>query len=597
MSRAPVPSPSGNAAPAVNERYSVAIVGAGPTGLTLANLLGLEGVRALVIERNATTVQEPRAVSIDDESLRTMQAAGLVEMVLPAIVPGYGSDYLSQNGRCFVSVRPTEAPYGYPRRNAFRQPVLERRLREGLARFASVGALFGHALESFSQHDHGVSLRVRRPDGRPVEVRCDYLVGCDGADSTVRRGLDVALEGSSPSERWLIVDLENSEVDSPHTIVFCDPARPAIALPGPDRTRRFEFKLHPTERDEDLLAPRAIERLLATHGADPRSTITRTVVYRFHARVAARWAAGRVVLAGDAAHLTPPFAGQGMNSGIRDAHNLAWKLAAIVQGVVGPGILDTYEAERRRHVWEMIRLALRMGRVMAPRNRLTAWAVQSGFRLLGLCPPARDYIAEMRYKPTPRFASGFLVPDGRSARRTLVGRLLPQPRVVASDNRTVRLDTVLGNRFALLVWTARPEAVFAAADQPIWERLGAKRIAVVPPGIDREALPGIETVRDTDGGVAAALARYPDHVLLLRPDHYVAACIPPGELARGAEAVAALVGRTSEGLRGGSRAAPPAHRGLSRDRAISRSPTGPAPAAANRRSGTPGSACGPAGSR
>jgi len=597
VSRAPVPSPSGNAAPAVNERYSVAIVGAGPTGLTLANLLGLEGVRALVIERNATTVQEPRAVSIDDESLRTMQAAGLVEMVLPAIVPGYGSDYLSQNGRCFVSVRPTEAPYGYPRRNAFRQPVLERRLREGLARFASVGALFGHALESFSQHDHGVSLRVRRPDGRPVEVRCDYLVGCDGADSTVRRGLDVALEGSSPSERWLIVDLENSEVDSPHTIVFCDPARPAIALPGPDRTRRFEFKLHPTERDEDLLAPRAIERLLATHGADPRSTITRTVVYRFHARVAARWAAGRVVLAGDAAHLTPPFAGQGMNSGIRDAHNLAWKLAAIVQGVVGPGILDTYEAERRRHVWEMIRLALRMGRVMAPRNRLTAWAVQGGFRLLGLCPPARDYIAEMRYKPTPRFASGFLVPDGRSARRTLVGRLLPQPRVVASDNRTVRLDTVLGNRFALLVWTARPEAVFAAADQPIWERLGAKRIAVVPPGIDREALPGIETVRDTDGGVAAALARYPDHVLLLRPDHYVAACIPPGELARGAEAVAALVGRTSEGLRGGSRAAPPAHRGLSRDRAISRSPTGPAPAAANRRSGTPGSACGPAGSR
>ena len=597
MSPAPVPSPSGNAAPAANERYSVAIVGAGPTGLTLANLLGLEGVRALVIERNATTVQEPRAVSIDDESLRTMQAAGLVEMVLPAIVPGYGSDYLSQNGRCFVSVRPTEAPYGYPRRNAFRQPVLERRLREGLARFASVGALFGHALESFSQHDHGVSLRVRRPDGRPVEVRCDYLVGCDGADSTVRRGLDVALEGSSPSERWLIVDLENSEVDSPHTIVFCDPARPAIALPGPDRTRRFEFKLHPTERDEDLLAPRAIERLLATHGADPRSTITRTVVYRFHARVAARWAAGRVVLAGDAAHLTPPFAGQGMNSGIRDAHNLAWKLAAIVQGVVGPGILDTYEAERRRHVWEMIRLALRMGRVMAPRNRLTAWAVQGGFRLLGLCPPARDYIAEMRYKPTPRFASGFLVPDGRSARRTLVGRLLPQPRVVASDNRTVRLDTVLGNRFALLVWTARPEAVFAAADQPIWERLGAKRIAVVPPGIDREALPGIETVRDTDGGVAAALARYPDHVLLLRPDHYVAACIPPGELARGAEAVAALVGRTSEGLRGGSRAAPPAHRGLSRDRAISRSPTGPAPAAANRRSGTPGSACGPAGSR
>ncbi len=529
------------------KRYTIAIVGAGPTGLTLANLLGLEGLRVLVIERNPTTVQEPRAVSIDDESLRTMQAAGLVSEVLSAIVPGYGSHYLSADGRCFVKVQPTETPYGYPRRNAFRQPVLERQLREGLARFASVDMLFGVTLESFTQHDHGVSLTAQGPDGRPLEFECDYLVGCDGANSAVRRTLDIALVGSSFSERWLIVDLENSEVDSPHTVVFCDPARPSIALPGPNRTRRFEFKLHPNERDEDLLAPQVIARLLGTHGADPRSTIKRTVVYRFHARVAARWAAGRVLLAGDAAHLTPPFAGQGMNSGIRDAHNLAWKLAAIPREQVGPGILDTYEAERRRHAWEMIQLALRMGRVMAPRTRLSAWAVQSGFRFLGLCPPARDYIAEMRYKPKPRFASGFLVPDGRSARETLVGRLLPQPWVVTSDNRAVLLDTALGNRFVLLAWTARPGAIFAAASQPVWDRLGAKRIAILPAGIECEALPGIDIVRDRDGGLAAALGRYPDHALLLRPDHYVAACIPAGRIAHGAEVVGALVGRTTEG--------------------------------------------------
>jgi len=525
---------------------TVAIVGAGPTGLTLGNLLGAEGVRGFVIERNQATVQEPRAVSIDDESLRTIQAAGLVEAVLSEIVPGYGSHYLSRNGRCFVKVQPTETPYGYPRRNAFRQPILERQLREGLARWPSVETLFGHTLESFTQNDSGVSLTVRDPAGRPLELECDYLVGCDGANSTTRRILDVALEGSSFSERWLIVDLENSEVDSPHTLVFCDPVRPCIALPGPHRTRRFEFKLHPQERDEELLAPGVIDQLLSTHGADPRSTIKRNVVYRFHARVAASWTVGRVLLAGDAAHLTPPFAGQGMNSGVRDAHNLAWKLAAIARGQVGPGILDTYEAERRPHVWEMIQLALRMGRVMAPRYRLSAWAVQSGFRLLGLCPPVRDYIAQMRYKPKPRFAAGFLVPDGRGARQTLVGRLLPQPWVVTSDNRTVLLDTVLGNRFVLLAWTAAPGPVFATANQPIWDHLEAKRIAVLPAGSVCGALPGIDTVRDRDGALAAALAPYPDHCLLVRPDHYVAACIRTGDTEHGAEAVRVLVDRTAE---------------------------------------------------
>ncbi len=447
-------------------------------------------------------------------------------------------------GRCFVKVQPTETPYGYPRRNAFRQPILERQLRDGLGRFSSVDTLFGYTLGAFTQNARGVYLRVRGPDGRARELECDYLVGCDGANSTVRGVLGIALEGLSFSERWLIVDLENSAVDSPHTRVFCDPARPCIALPGPNRTRRFEFRLHPNERDEDLLAPQVIDRLLSTHGADPQSTITRKVVYRFHARVAARWSVGRVLLAGDAAHLTPPFAGQGMNSGIRDAHNLAWKLVAITRGQVGLGILDTYEAERRGHVWEMIQLALRMGRVMAPRNRLSAWAVQSGFRLLGLCPPARDYIAEMKYKPKPRFASGFVVPDGRSVRQTLVGRLLPQPLVVTSDNRMVLLDTVLGNRFVLLAWTARPGAVLAAANQPIWERLEAKRVAALPVGAACEARPGNDVVVDANGGLAAALARYPEHVLLLRPDHYVAACIPGGEIGHAAEAVSALVDRT-----------------------------------------------------
>ena len=522
------------------------IVGAGPTGLTLANLLGTEGVRTLLVERNSTTVDEPRAVSIDDEALRTMQAAGLVEEVLSTVVPGYGYRYLSPSGRCFASVDPAQAPHGYPRRSAFQQQVLERVLRAGLARFSNVETRFEHTLEAFHQNDHAVTVRVRGPDGRRLEVECDYLVGCDGANSTVRRLLGIPLEGSSFSERWLIVDLERSGAESRHTLVFCDPARPGIALPGPNRTRRFEFKLYPREREEDLLRPCAVQRLLTRHGADPQSVVRRTVVYRFHARVAAPWTVDRALLAGDAAHLSPPFAGQGMNSGIRDAHNLAWKLAAVLRGRIGAGLLDTYEAERRPHVWEMIRLALRMGRIMAPRSRLEAGAVELTVRLVGLYPPARDYLAEMRWRPAPRFSSGFLVSDGRASRRTLVGRLLPQPWVVLGDGRAVRLDTVIGNRFALLAWTARPGDLRALAAHPVWNDLGAKCVAVLPPGSGGEPPSGFEAVRDRDGVIAAVLSAYPDHVLLLRPDHYVAACVPVAELMAGAESVRALVARTCE---------------------------------------------------
>lgn len=530
-------------APNVAVRPDVIVAGAGPTGLTLANLLALDGVRVLVLERNRATVQEPRAVSIDDEALRTMQAAGLVDDVLPTIVPGYGYRYLNPAGRLFASVAPAATPYGYPRRSAFRQPVLERLLRDGLARFPDADIWFDHILEGFRQDERGIAVHVHGPDGRLFEVEAKYLVGCDGAASTVRQTLGIALEGSSFSERWLIVDLESSDASSPHTLVFCDPKRPGIALPGPDRTRRFEFKLQPHERDDEMLSPGVIAELLRTHGASPRSATRRTVVYRFHARVAARWADRRVLLAGDAAHLSPPFAGQGMNSGIRDAHNLAWKLAAVVRGQLGPGVLDTYETERRPHMWEMIQLALRMGRVMAPPNRLAAWGLEHGVRLLTLYPPARDYVMEMRWRPAPRFTAGFLIPDGRHAQETLVGRLFPQPHVTAADGRTVLLDAVLGNRFTLLAYTTRPGAVFAGVSHPIWDRLGVGRVAVLPPDHTWPQTARIKAALDSCGGVRAAFARYPDHVLLLRPDHYVAACIPIHNWVRTVEALETRISR------------------------------------------------------
>ena len=503
--------------------YPVCIIGAGPTGLTTANLLGRAGVRTLVIERNPTTVQQPRAVSIDDEALRTMQAAGLAEAVIPRIALDYGSHYLSAAGRCFAKVEPTTREFGYPRRNAFRQPELEATLRDGLRRFSHVEAVFEHEVEDLEQDERGVRLRVRKPDGAIIEVACDILAACDGGRSAVRHKLGIEMVGSTYNERWLIIDLEGTRDRYRQTRVYCDPRQPGINLPGPDGTRRFEFMLRADETEDAVLDPANIRRLLERHGPDADATIRRAQVYAFHARTAERWSDGRIHLLGDAAHLTPPFAGQGMNSGLRDAANFAWKAAAVATGALGPALLDSYESERRPHAWALIEMAVMLGRVMMPRSPTRAWLTQTGFRVLGLSQRAQDYITQMKYKPKPRFAAGFLVPDGRGPRRTLIGRLFPQPRVETADGEAILLDEVLGDGFCLLAFAAGPEAAFADIDRSALAALGIATLCVTPRRWNiGDGDSGGTTVRDIDGA-AAAFDGYEDDLLLLRPDRYVAA--------------------------------------------------------------------------
>ncbi len=480
----------------------ILIVGGGPCGLTLANLLGSQGAAALLVERNASTVREPRAVSIDDESLRTMQAIGLSGVVLPTVVPGYGSDYLTPAGRCFLSVEPTGRPFGFPRRNAFRQPQLEAMLQTGMERFPTIRSEFGWTLEAFDQDGTGVTAHLSSKEG-PRRVRCDYLVGCDGAGSTVRRQLGLRLEGKTFAERWLIVDLENSPAERRNTVVFCDSARPCIALPGPDLTRRFEFKLHPGESEVDILRSDVVDHLLSSHGAHAGSVLVRKVVYTFHARVAPRWSTGRVFLAGDAAHLTPPFAGQGMNSGLRDCSNLAWKLKSVTAGLLAAAVLDTYEKERRDHVWQMIQLALRMGRIMSPTSRLHGFLVQTAFLAIGLWPAAKRFFGEMKYKPKPKFDSGFMESDGFKARETMVGRMLMQPHVPKADGAQVLLDELLGGGFALIGVAVTAEALRQAMHEPAIARLAPVCVALDQP--------------------PAEFDRYRGRMLLVRPDRYVAA--------------------------------------------------------------------------
>ncbi|KAB2759870.1 bifunctional 3-(3-hydroxy-phenyl)propionate/3-hydroxycinnamic acid hydroxylase [Brucella anthropi] len=527
----------------------IVIVGAGPTGLTLANLLGGMGVSVALIERNLTTVQEPRAVSIDDESMRAIQAAGLADVVEKIVARGYGSRYLSPEHDLFLTVEPTSRDYGFDKRNAFQQPELEALMRDGLARHGSVTQLFGWEMQSFDQTEQAVSLEIVDASGAQRSVTARYMVASDGGRSPTRGKLGIPLTGSTFAERWLIVDLVRTENRFRHTEVYCDPARPCISLPGPDNIRRYEFMLHAGEDEKVATDETFVRGMLARVGPDRDCEFRRVRVYTFHARLAERWREGRIFLAGDAAHLTPPFAGQGMNSGLRDAHNLAWKLAEAVRGNVSSDLLDSYETERKPHAWEMIELALRMGRIMMPENATKALLTRIAFRALGLYPPARDYFAQMRYKPKPRFRQGLLWPDGLGEKATMVGRLIPQPLVDDTARNRVLLDRVLPDRPVILVFDEFPDRVLFPDAARALEAAGAAVVGLTPEWMN--PIDGVFPVYRDAGRLFSGpqMRAYLGHALLLRRDRYVASAVPVDQSGELVARIVAL-GATAAGLPG-----------------------------------------------
>jgi len=512
--------------PVTELETGILIVGAGPTGLTLANLLGKGGTRTVLVERNPGTVDEPRAVSIDDESMRTMQAAGLDAGVEAIVARGYGSRYLGPHGDCFALVDPVSKTFGFDKRNAFQQPELEQVLLDGLARFDDVSCCLGHELVGFTQSANKVHAEIRRDDGTMVQVTADYMVACDGGRSGIRKSLGIELVGSTFTERWLIVDMSATSNRFRHTEVSCNPRRPNISLPGPDGIRRYEFLLR-AEEDENLATSEEFVRdLLRDAGPDGDAPIRRKRVYIFHARVAERWRENRVFLAGDAAHLSPPFAGQGMNSGLRDAHNLSWKLSAAVRGAVSEDFLDSYEVERKPHALAMIQLALTLGRIMMPTSVLQGALVRGAFRVLGIVPRVRDYFAQMRFKPPPRFEAGLIWPDAGDGGKSMVGRLLPQPVVEMSDRSRQLLDAVLPEGPVVLVFSEYPDRLLDTALADRFAAAGASVVGLTPEWMNpvSDEFPIVRDVSRyfSDPPLSGCL----DRAILLRPDRYVAAIRP-----------------------------------------------------------------------
>ncbi|WP_275630277.1 bifunctional 3-(3-hydroxy-phenyl)propionate/3-hydroxycinnamic acid hydroxylase [Pseudomonas sp. 273] len=511
----------------------VVVLGAGPVGLAIANYLGQVGVQVLQLEKLDQLIDYPRAIGIDDESLRTVQAIGLVDEVLPHTTPWHAMRFLTPGGRCFADIQPMTDEFGWSRRNAFIQPQVDAVLHRGLARFANVKTLFSRDLVEFQQDEEGVSLRLNAPEGRVETVRARYLVACDGGNSLVRRALGVSFEGKTAPNQWIVIDVANDPLGTPNVYLCCDPVRPYVSAALPHGVRRFEFMVMPGETEAELGKPENLRQLLAKVLPDPdRVELIRKRVYTHNARLAGQFRVKRVLLAGDAAHIMPVWQGQGYNSGMRDASNLAWKLALVVEGLAGEALLDTYEQERRDHAKAMIDLSVLAGHVLAPPRRWQG-ALRDGISwLLNYLPPVKRYFLEMRFKPMPRYAKGALVAE-QGGKASPVGRMFIQPKVRTEAGDTVLLDDVIGSNFAIIAWGSDPLWGLSSAQVEAWRALGTRFIQVLPE-VQLKAgckVPeGVIRVGDSSGRLKEWFGRYPASIVLLRPDRFVAGVAIPQTL-------------------------------------------------------------------
>jgi 3-(3-hydroxy-phenyl)propionate hydroxylase len=470
--------------------YEVAVVGLGPAGATLANLLGLSGVRTVVIEREDAILPLPRAVSFDDEAMRIFQTMGLAEAILPLTVISQGTRFVDREGRLLLdwSRPPVRTPQGWHAAYRFHQPELEEVLRQGLRHRDAVELRPGTEAVAADITDQGVRLELR--DTRTAardSLTARYVVGCDGARSVLRRWIAEPMEDLGFHERWLVVDAILTRPCpelGDHTVQHCDPERPSTYVRGTGDRRRWEISLKPGDDLEALSRPDGAWTLLSRWITPEDAVLERSAIYTFHSTIARCWRRGPLLIAGDAAHQTPPFLGQGMCAGIRDAANLAWKLAAVLRGEASERLLDSYGTERAPHVRGFIEEAVRIGGLI---NATAMEAVVPGEVLRGGGEAARFVLSKPVLGPGPR--AGWT----RHA-----GRLAPQPRL---QDGTM-LDDRVGYRFALVARADFAEAAPCAA-------------------MDALAARGAVLVADGGPGVAAMLQEFGVAALLLRPDRHV----------------------------------------------------------------------------
>ncbi len=428
--------------------FDVVIVGFGPAGAVAACWLGQAGIRTLVVEKNRTIWEIPRAMALDHEILRIFQNIGVVEKVLPHTAPFGASEHYGAEGQLIrsIGVIPPPYPHGYFPNMVFTQPPVERILRERVAEHASVTVNLGVELVALSHREDSVLLTTRDEDRRISEVKARYVIACDGASSTIRQLENISLDDLGFDEPWLVVDLIVKDASLAKLPIvssqYCEPARPYTYIVGPGNHRRWEIMLNPGEDPRQMEREENIWKLLSRWLDSRDAKLWRSGSYRFHALVACKWRAGSVFLAGDAAHQQPPFIGQGMCQGLRDVTNLCWKLVTVLGGEAADQLLDTYEQERSEHVRTLTQRIKQIGAAICERDPQAARLRDQSLLDQG----GGKARVVTRQEIVPPLQSGFLAPEYGPA----AGTLFPQPRLTTPSG-TVSLDEITGEGWCVFI--------------------------------------------------------------------------------------------------------------------------------------------------
>ncbi len=491
-------------APNYSNRRQVAVIGYGPVGAMVASLLGQAGVRTLVIDRTPEIFPKPRAIALDHEILRAFDNVGVLEAIKPYLEPFTASEHFGVDGQLIrrIDMAPPPYPMGYVPSQVFLQPPVEEELRRIVASLPCVEVMLGADFTGLRQDTDGVTLDVRAGD-RVEQIRCDYVIGCDGATSALRRALDLSLDDLGFDEPWLVVDVlvnERGAAKLPKTSAqYCNATRPTTYLIGPKNLRRWEITILPGED------PRACEReenvwsLLAPWLTPDDGELWRASSYRFHALVAKSWRSGRAFIAGDSAHQQPPFIGQGMCQGIRDAVNLCWKLIGRINGSLSDSVLDTYEIERSAHVRELTTRIKAIGQYISERDPDRARARDERLIKEG----GGKALTVTRQEIVPPLTQGFF----HNASAPFAGTLFPQPWLLTASGEKL-LDHICKPSWRLVMIDVSDADAFDLSQR-------ASRVGITPLRFG-----GNDGLDERDGVLKTFMHRAGAVAAVVRPDHY-----------------------------------------------------------------------------
>jgi 2-polyprenyl-6-methoxyphenol hydroxylase-like FAD-dependent oxidoreductase len=506
----------------MDDEVDIAIVGYGPVGQALAGLLGRAGHRVAAFERFNQIYRLPRAVHMDHEIMRLLQALGVADRLADEMVPLREYQWFGADGEPVLTLAP-ELPgtSGWEPSYLFSQPELERVLDSHACTHGGVSLERGWVAEELVNHATGASVTIRRHDehepGRltPTEetrtVHARWLIGADGANSFVRESVGIGRRDLGFQERWLVVDAEPEDMATlahlPVACQWCDPRRPTTHVQSGPRHHRWEFMLLPGEDPEEFDDPARVWSLLEPWYTPDDGPLTRTAVYEFRSMLAERMREGHVLLIGDAAHLTPPFLGQGLCAGLRDVANVAWKLDLVLRGLAPDRLLDTVDSERQPHTEWVIGFAVELGKVLCQRDPQLAAERDAGLRALDAAPPL-DF---------PPLGGGVIHRPADGSQDPLAGALSVQGLVAVRGWQGL-FDDVVGGGWTLIAAEGDP---LEGLDQEHRDALQALDTTIA--SLETGAPQGVS---DVDGRLTEWLRRHGAHAVLIRPDFYAFGSAP-----------------------------------------------------------------------